>query len=213
MPAWAYYNDSDKRAGAWLEQLIHHGHIAPGVVDIHHRDLDGFTQCHFFAGIGVWSYALRRAGWPDDRPVWTGSCPCQPFSGAGKRLGEADPRHLWPVWWPLIREHRPITILGEQVSGAAGYGWWDAVCADLEGEAYAGAAADLAAASVGAPHIRQRLYWMAHRDGGAGRQGRAIDGRGHPGGDAQPWAGSGGGVMECTSSMTWKHTQISGQWW
>jgi DNA (cytosine-5)-methyltransferase 1 len=66
--------------------------------------LRGFTQCHFFAGIGVWSYALRLAGWPDDRPVWTGSCPCQPFSAAGKGAGFADERHLWPAWHHLIRE-------------------------------------------------------------------------------------------------------------
>ena len=56
-------------------------------------DIAGYTQCHFFAGIGIWSYALRLAGWPDDRQVWTGSCPCQPFSAAGKGEAFNDERH------------------------------------------------------------------------------------------------------------------------
>jgi len=189
MTARAYYNENDPRAAAWLRELIRHGHIAPGDVDerdirdVSAADLRGYQQCHFFAGIGVWSYALRRAGWPDDRPVWTGSCPCQPFSGAGKRKGTADPRHLWPVWWSLIRECRPGVVLGEQVAGKAGYRWWDAVCADLESEDYAGAAADLAAASVGAPHIRQRLFWVANANGGnacAGREQRGGQHRQQP---------------------------------
>ena len=75
----AYYNEIDDYAADWLDNLIAGGHIAPGVVDrrsiedVQPDDLRGFTQCHFFAGIGVWSYALRLAGWPDGRPVWTGS--------------------------------------------------------------------------------------------------------------------------------------------
>lgn len=87
---YAYYNEIDPFAASWLRELIKGGHIAPGEVDTRSiedvipTDLAGFSQCHFFAGIGVWSYALRRAGWPDSRPVWTGSCPCQPFSAAGK---------------------------------------------------------------------------------------------------------------------------------
>lgn len=182
----AYYNENDPFAAAWLRELIRGGHIAPGEVDdrsihdVQADDLRGFTQHHFFAGVGVWSHALRLGGWPDDRPVWTGSCPCQPFSVAGKRGGAADARHLWPVWLELIRQCQPATILGEQVAGKAGYGWWDIVSTGLEGEGYACAAADLAAASVGAPHIRQRLYWLANAANGGRERGRgcvARDGR------------------------------------
>ena len=163
----AYYNEIDPFAAAWLRELIKAGAIAPGDVDerdirdVKPDDLRGYTQCHFFAGIGVWSYALRRAGWADDRPVWTGSCPCQPFSAAGKRAGQSDERHLWPHWHHLIRECRPAIVLGEQVASKDGLGWLDLVSADLEGEGYAIGASDLCAAGVGAPHIRQRLYWCA----------------------------------------------------
>lgn len=164
----AYYNENDPFAAQWLKNLIAAGHIAPGDVDdrsirdVNADDLKGYIQCHFFAGIGVWSHALRLAGWADGRPVWTGSCPCQPFSAAGKREGTADERHLWPVWYDLIRQRQPATVFGEQVSSKDGLGWFDLVCADLESSNYAVGAADLCAASVGAPHIRQRLWFVAY---------------------------------------------------
>jgi DNA (cytosine-5)-methyltransferase 1 len=84
-----YYNEFDPYAAQWLRNLIEAGHIPQGEVDsrsikdVKASDLSGFVQCHFFAGLGGWSRALRLAGWPKDRPVWTGSCPCQPFSAAG----------------------------------------------------------------------------------------------------------------------------------
>lgn len=165
----AYYNEIDPFCAEWLRRLIRRGLIADGIVDdrsisdVHPVDLRGFTQCHFFAGIGVWSYALRQAGWPDSRPVWTGSCPCQPFSLAGKRKGFDDERHLWPAWFGLIRECRPDIVLGEQVSGKGGLAWFDVVQADLENAGYAVGAVDAPAACVGAPHIRQRLWIVALR--------------------------------------------------
>lgn len=170
----ALYNEHDPFAAEWLRQLIAAGQIAPGDVDersiedVVPDDLRGYTQCHFFAGIGVWSYALRRAGWPDERPVWTGSCPCQPFSAAGKGAGFADERHLWPAFFHLIDLRRPPTVFGEQVASKDGLAWLDHVQVDLEGAGYAFGAKDLCAAGFGAPHIRQRLYFVATQGAGAG---------------------------------------------
>ena len=167
----AYYNEFEPKAAAWLRELIRGGHIAPGdvdersILDVTPDDLRPYTQCHFFAGIGVWSYALRRAGWPDDRPVWTGSCPCQPFSAAGKGGGFADERHLWPAFHWLIGQCRPDTVFGEQVASKDGLAWLDLVRADLEGTGYAFGVFDLCAAGFGAPHIRQRLYFAGERLG------------------------------------------------
>lgn len=183
MSKWAYYNEFDPAAAQWLRNLIAAGHIAPGVVDersiedVSPDDLREFRQCHFFAGIGVWSYALRRAGWPDDRRVWTGSCPCQPFSAAGAQAGFADERHLWPAFHYLIAECRPPVVFGEQVASKAAEPWVDLVHADLEALGYAFAGIPFPSAGVGAPHIRDRLFWVGHahrqrleghaRDGGA----------------------------------------------
>lgn len=164
----AYYNEIDPYAAQWLRNLISAGHIAPGDVDersiqdVTPDDLRDYTQCHFFAGIGIWSYALRRAGWPDDKPVWTGSCPCQPFSTAGKGAGFADERHLWPDFFHLIEQRRPSVVFGEQVASKDGLAWLDVVQTDLENTGYAAAAVDLCAAGGGAPHIRQRLFWVAN---------------------------------------------------
>jgi DNA (cytosine-5)-methyltransferase 1 len=166
----AYYNENDPYAAQWLRNLIAAGHIAPGdvdersIVDVRSSDLDGYAQCHFFAGIGGWSLALRMSDWPDDRRVWTGSCPCQPLSSAGKRQGHADERHLWPDFCRLIAEQRPPVVFGEQVASKDGGEWLAGVHADLEGLGYAFGAADLPAACVGAPHKRQRLYWVANAD-------------------------------------------------
>jgi len=164
----AWYNEIDSFAAEWLRELARNGHIAEGKVDDRSilqvaPDDIGHGQAHFFAGIGAWSYALRLAGWPDDLPVWTGSCPCQPFSVAGKRRGVGDSRHLWPVWRALIAECRPPIVFGEQVASPAGRGWLSDVRADLEALGYAVGAADLCAAGVGAPHVRQRLFWGAVR--------------------------------------------------
>ena len=177
----AYYNEFDPYAAQWLRNLIAAGHIAPGDVDersiaeVCADNLRGYTQCHFFAGIGVWSHALRLAGWPDDRPVWTGSCPCQPFSTAGKRRGHEDERHLWPTWFRLIRELAPGSVFGEQVANGDGAAWLDHVATDLEGDGYAVGAVSAPACGFGAPHIRQRLYWVAHAERGAAeRHGHAL---------------------------------------
>ena len=165
---FALYNEIDPFAAQWLRNLIAAGHIVPGEVDersiedVRPDDLRGFTQCHFFAGIGVWSHSLRLAGWPDDRPVWTGSCPCQPFSAAGKGDGFADERHLWPHFFHLISERRPQHVFGEQVAAGNANTWFDLVQADLEGVGYAFGIVPFTSAGIGAPHIRERAYWVAN---------------------------------------------------
>lgn len=162
----AYYNEFDPKKAAWLKELIKAGHIAPGEVDtrsiieVKPEDLKGFSQWHMFAGIGVWSHALRNAGWADDRPVLTASAPCQPFSAAGKRKGTEDERHLWPVCFELIRVLRPPVMFGEQVSSKDGLMWFDHVKADLRSAGYAVFGCDIPASAFGAPHIRQRLYFL-----------------------------------------------------
>lgn len=164
----AYYNEIDPFAAQWLRNLIAAGHIAPGEVDdrsileVRPDDLRGFTQCHFFAGIGVWSYALRLAGVPDNRPVWTGSCPCQPFSQAarGRSHRRADDRDLWPAWFRLITKCSPATIFGEQIPHAGD--WLDRLCDDMESMDYSVGAAILPAISVGKAHLRHRIYFVCH---------------------------------------------------
>ncbi len=167
----AYYNENDPFAAAWLRELIKEGLIADGevdersIADVLPSDLDGFTQCHFFAGIGGWSLALRLAGWPETYPVWTGSCPCQAWSVAGHGKGIHDSRHLWPAWKRLIEECQPATVFGEQVASDDGLFWLDLVYADLERQGYAVGAADLPAMGVGAFHRRARLWFVADANG------------------------------------------------
>ena len=161
MTAW--YNENDAYAAGWLRNLISERLIADGdvdtrsIVDVRSADLAGFDQCHFFAGIGGWSLALRRAGWPDARSVWTGSCPCQPFSLRGKQAGYADPRHLWPTWARLIGERRPAMIFGEQLATAPR--WLRLVRGDLEALGYAVGSLPIEAACAGAEQLRDR-YWF-----------------------------------------------------
>jgi DNA (cytosine-5)-methyltransferase 1 len=162
----AYYNEIDPWTAAWLHELIKQGHIEGGHVDTRSildvRSVKDYVRCHFFAGIGGWDHALKLAGWPADRRVWTGSCPCQPFSKVGSKKGISDERHLWPEFFRLIKKYRPPTVFGEQVAGTLGLQWLSGVRRDLETIDYAVGAANLCAAGVRAPHVRQRLYWVAN---------------------------------------------------
>ena len=208
-----YYNDNEPFVCEWLTNLIAHGLIPPGMVDcrsitdVKSKDLRGYTQCHFFAGIAGWPLAFQIAGWPNDRPVWSASCPCPPFSVAGKQTGcpecqskdiiwdpgttgqavcsdcdyewFADARHLWPEVWRLAAECRPRHIFGEQVASRQGLEWLAGVRGSMEILGYAVGATDLPAASVGAPHIRQRLWWTTSPRDEAG-------GMGNPGHGSRP---------------------------
>lgn len=208
--SWAYYNEFDAGAAAWLRELIKEGHIADGevdtrsIIDVRPADLAGFTQCHMFAGIGGWSYALRLAGWGDDRPVWTGSPPCQPFSAAGRQEGRDDARHLAPHFISLVGAARPTVLFGEQVASAEVFGkaaggagkraggppswaWIDDLSDRLEAAHYAVGTSDFPSAGIGAPHIRQRTFFGAVRLADAEREGV----RGQPGGQHSAQAGAG----------------------
>ncbi len=162
-----YVNENDRHAVHWLHSLpMRFDKIdSRSIKDVQPDDLAGFNECHFFTGIAGWPLALEMAGWPVGTSIWTGSCPCQPFSSAGKRKGTDDDRHLWPEFLRLITQCLPTTIFGEQVASKAGRAWFAAVRADLEALGYSVGCADLCAASVGAPHIRQRLFWVAYRVG------------------------------------------------
>ncbi len=194
----AYYNEFDKPTAAWLRELIRAGLIMDGEVDersiteVSAADLVGFERVHMFADIGGWDYALRLAGWPDDLPVWTGSCPCPPFSSAGKKKScptcggrpipcprrtgfficvecehawHADGRHLWPEFWRLIRDGNPSVVFGEQVASEDGRIWLAGVRGSLEILGRAVGAADMCSAGASAPNLRQRIWWVAESAG------------------------------------------------
>jgi len=163
----AYYNENDKGAVEWLHNLMRRNLIPSGeidersIVDVQPADVRGYRHVHLFAGIGGWAYAASLARWPRETELWTASCPCQPFSSAGHKRGRNDPRHLWPHVARLVAANRPAYLVGEQTSSALGYAWFDEVAADLEASRYACRAVDIPALSVGAPHRRQRLWWVA----------------------------------------------------
>lgn len=174
-----YYNEFDPFAAAWLKELIAQGALPHGdvddrsICDVDPKDLDGYTQCHFFAGIGGWAYAAGLAGWAESRPMWTGSPPCQPFSAAGKHQGTADERHLWPVWFDLVKECRPPIVFGEQVSAAIKHGWLDQLQEDLETSNYSCGSVIVPASGVGALHKRERIFFVADSND-QGSQGRLL---------------------------------------
>lgn len=160
-----YFNEIDPIACAVLRATQEDGYVDErSIKAVMPDDVSGYNHCHWFAGAGLWAVALAMAGWPSERPIWTASCPCQPFSVVGQGGGTADKRHLWPDLFRLIDACRPGIIVGEQVGGAAGYGWLDGVRNDLEGSGYACWAVDIPACAVNSPQKRNRIYWCAMAD-------------------------------------------------
>ena len=199
MNKWNYYNDNDPFICEWVRNLIKKGLVPDGEVDersienVKPEEIKGFIQHHFCCGICGWPLALNLAGWPADRSILSASFPCQPFSCAGSQKGGNDKRHIWPEGLRIISELHPGTIFGEQVPGAIGWGWLDAVFDDLEENGYTCGALVLPACSIGAPHIRQRIYWVANlQKSGRGQfhkhnsksqaRGKAVARRGYVGG-------------------------------
>ena len=104
--------------------------------------------------------------WRDCIDVLTGGFPCQPFSLAGKRKGTADDRYLWPAMLGVVRTVRPRWVVGENVLGIVNWSQgmvFEQVCADLEAAGYEVQAYLIPAAGVGAPHLRYRTWFVAHR--------------------------------------------------
>ena len=218
----AYYNEFDPKVAAWLRQLIKNGNITQGEVDersiteIKPTDLTGFDRVHFFAGIGTWDYCLNQAGW-GDRPIWTASLPCQPFSAAGKGLGKSDERHLLPHYLDLVRQCKPNDQIGEQVERAIAHGWLDDLQASMEAEGYAIGHTVLGAHSIGAPHIRQRLYWVANYGGEGYKKQPGITGissEKNGNDEGENFARSSGvGISNSTRSQPWRETTEAAGYW
>lgn len=166
----SYYNEIEPFAAQWLRNLVSKGYLPAGDVDerpiqeVQVSDLKNYHHCHFFAGIGGWALAAKLAGWNENFPLWTGSCPCQPFSTAGKQQGLNDDRHLWPYFYNLIEGYKPNVVFGEQVTGAVKHGWLDQVSDDLEKSGYTTEAFIIPARVTGALHRRNRLWFVAYSE-------------------------------------------------
>jgi len=106
---------------------------------------------------------VKGSDLPTQPDVISGGFPCQPFSRAGKQRAQEDPRHLWPEMLRLIRECRPAWVIGENVTGLIRLGL-DEVLSDLADAGYATRTFNIPACAVGAPHLRQRLWVVAHSD-------------------------------------------------
>lgn len=135
----------------------------------HHDDIKTLT----YEKINQELTARFGTEWRSDDVILTGGFPCQPYSAAGKRLGKEDERHLWPEMLRIIREVKPTWIVGENVFGIVNWSnglVFEEVQADLEIEGYEIQAFLLPAASVNAPHRRDRVWFVAHAN-------RSNDGR------------------------------------
>ena len=125
------------------------------VLEHHFPNSESFTDVKQFDGFA----------WRGRVDIISGGFPCQPYSAAGKRLGKDDERHLWPEMLRIIREVAPTYVVGENVRGLTNWNGgvvFEEVCADLEAAGYEVWTGILPAAGVGAPHRRDRIWWIAY---------------------------------------------------
>ena len=125
------------------------------VLEHHFPNSESFTDVKQFDG----------SAWRGRVDIISGGFPCQPYSAAGKRMGKDDERHLWPEMLRIIREAAPAYVVGENVRGLTNWNGgvvFEEVCADLEAAGYEVWTGILPAAGVGAPHRRDRIWWVAH---------------------------------------------------
>jgi DNA (cytosine-5)-methyltransferase 1 len=131
-----------------------------------------------FPGVPVYgdvkelNYEKLKADGIDQVDIITGGYPCQPFSVAGSKKGEQDPRHVWPEMFRLIKELRPTWVIGENVGGHIKLGL-DSVLENLESEGYSARTFSISASSVGANHKRERVWIVAN-------SGRSVGGKQSP---------------------------------
>lgn len=121
-----------------------------------------FPNAEQYADIRTTDFTI----WRGRIDVLTGGFPCQPFSLAGKRKGTEDERYLWPEMLRVVRTVRPRWIVGENVFGIVNWSEgvvFEQVCSDLEAAGYAVQPFIIPACGVGAPHRRDRCWFVAHR--------------------------------------------------
>lgn len=149
------------------------------VLSHHFPDAYIHGDIHTLTGDLIREKIKEKYGDEPVRIVLCGGFPCQPYSAAGKRLGKEDARHLWPEMLRVIQECRPDAIVGENVSGIVS---WDGglvfeeVQTDLEAEGYEVQAVVVPACSVGAPHRRDRVWFVANlQSERLGKAGECVD--------------------------------------
>ena len=120
-----------------------------------------FSGVPIYGDVKELNYERLKADGIDTIDIITGGYPCQPFSVAGRKKGEEDPRHVWPEMFRLIQELRPTWVIGENVGGHIKLGL-DTVLENLESEGYSARTFSISASSVGANHKRERVWTLGY---------------------------------------------------